>query len=399
MNILYLCDEYPPGRHGGIGTAVQLLARAMVRRGHNVVVAGFYDWGYGGPDEFVDEGVKIYRFRRGLDSSFFSKKDALHVRAAYKFFYLSGIFQRDIETSIKRYQVYLENIIEQHDIDIVEQPDFNEYAQYCRKPVYFPKLSVPAVVKLHGSISYFAKEGGAEPSPVVYEIDRGVLHSAAAVSSVSDYTARKTAVYMAYTKPIDTLYNGIDSHIITNAAKDDRLVIYTGSLVAKKGIYQLMKAWNKVHEIDPSARLEVYGKGPVARIKKYLSTAAAGNVDFKGHVPRAELFNRLAAASVAVFPSYAECFALGPMEAMAVGTATVYSTRTSGPELINDSLDGLLADPDDTDLLAGKIIELLENSGENQRIAAAGKKKVQELFDINVIAKKNEAFYRSVLAR
>ncbi|MBS1584161.1 MAG: glycosyltransferase family 4 protein [Bacteroidetes bacterium] len=399
MNILYLCDEYPPGRHGGIGTAVQLLARAMVKLGHKVVVAGFYDWGYGGPDEFEDEGVKVYRFRRGLDSSFFSKKDALPVRAAYKFFYLTSIFQKDLEASIKRYAVYLENIIEKHQIDIVEQPDFNEYAQYCRKPVFFPRLSVPTVVKLHGSISYFVKEEGCEPSPVIYKIDSSVLNSAVAVSSVSGYTARKTAAYMAYTKPIDTLYNGIESRIVTNAVKDNALVIYTGSLVAKKGIYQLMKAWNKVQEMLPAARLEVYGKGPVNRIKKYLSPKALTTVDFKGHIPRADLFNRLAAASVAVFPSYAECFALGPMEAMAVGTATIYSTRTSGPELITNGLDGLLADPDDADALAGKIMELLRNPEENSRIAAAGKKKVHERFDINVIAKGNEAFYRSVLGR
>ena len=58
MNILLLCDEYPPGRHGGIGTAVQLLARALVREGHKVVVAGFYDWSYGGKDTEADQGVK-----------------------------------------------------------------------------------------------------------------------------------------------------------------------------------------------------------------------------------------------------------------------------------------------------------------------------------------------------
>jgi len=74
MNILYICDEYPPGKHGGIGTAVQLLARTMVQRGHNVVVAGFYDWGYGGDDHFEDQGVLVYRFRRVLSSKFFEKQ-------------------------------------------------------------------------------------------------------------------------------------------------------------------------------------------------------------------------------------------------------------------------------------------------------------------------------------
>jgi glycosyltransferase involved in cell wall biosynthesis len=399
MNILYLCDEYPPGRHGGIGTAVQLLARAMAKRGHKVVVAGFYDWGYGGTDEFEDEGVKVYRFRRGLDSSFFSKKDSLLVRGTYKLFYLTGIFQRDISRSIKKYKTFLDKIIREHKIDIIEQPDFNEYVQYCKSPVYFPELSIPAVVKLHGSISYFMKEVGQQPPIAIFNVDKEVLHKADAVSSVSSYTAAKTAAYMDYHGPIEVVYNGIDTHITVAAVKEKALVIYTGSLVAKKGIYQLMKAWNIVHEQIPAAKLEVYGKGPVDRIKKCLRSSAVNSVSFKGHVQREQLFKRLAAASLAVFPSYAECFALGPMEAMAADTAVLYSTRTSGPELINDGFNGMLADPDNVNELANKMLYLLQNPGENERMAAEGQKRIQEHFDIDVIAEKNEAFYRSVLNR
>lgn len=398
MNILYLCDEYPPGRHGGIGTAVQLLARGVAKRGHKVVVAGFYDWGYGGPDEFEDGEVKVYRFRRKLDHAFFSKKESLPVRAAYKLLHLTGIFQLDISSSIKKYEAFLLDIISKHEIEIIEQPDFNEYAQYCRKPVYFPRLPLPTVVKLHGSISYFNKEAGGEPSPVVYNIDHSVLHKADAVSSVSRYTAVKTAAYMDYKSPIEVLYNGIDTHLGTSGGKEPGLVVYTGSLVAKKGIYQLMKAWNIVQEQMPAAKLEVYGRGPVERVQQYLGQAAKASVSFKGHIPRPDLFRRLAAAGAAVFPSYAECFALGPMEAMAAGTAVVYSTRTSGPELVEDGVSGLLADPDNIDELAEKIIYLLQDREANERIAAAGKARVEERFDIRVIAKMNEDFYKAVLS-
>lgn len=399
MNILYLCDEYPPGRHGGIGTAVQLLARAMAKRGHKVVVAGFYDWGYGGTDEFEDEGVKVYRFRRGLDSSFFSKKDSLLVRGTYKLFYLTGIFQRDISRSIKKYKTFLDKIIREHKIDIIEQPDFNEYVQYCKSPVYFPELSIPAVVKLHGSISYFMKEAGQQPPIAIFNVDKEVLHKADAVSSVSSYTAAKTAAYMDYHGPIEVVYNGIDTHITVAAVKEKALVIYTGSLVAKKGIYQLMKAWNIVHEQIPAAKLEVYGKGPVERVRKNLSSAVLDSVAFKGHISRSQLLERLSTAEAAVFPSYAETFGLSVVEAMACGTAVINTIRTSGPEILQDGIDGLLVDPGNASILAKKIVYLLQNPAETERLARAGKTRVQQLFDINIIAEKNEAFYRSVLNR
>jgi glycogen synthase len=46
MNILYICDEYPPGPNGGIGSVVQNLARELVKQGHKVYVVGLYPIGY-----------------------------------------------------------------------------------------------------------------------------------------------------------------------------------------------------------------------------------------------------------------------------------------------------------------------------------------------------------------
>src|SRR5947208_2234281 len=120
MNLLFLCDEYPPGRHGGIGTSVQLLARALVRQGHKVVVAGFCDWGYGGPDQEVDQGVLVYRFRRLFHSRLFTGRDSIPVRAAYKLFAATHVFQYDIIASLKRYARFLINLIKEHKIELAE---------------------------------------------------------------------------------------------------------------------------------------------------------------------------------------------------------------------------------------------------------------------------------------
>ena len=93
------------------------------------------------------------------------------------------------------------------------------------------------------------------------------------------------------------------------------------------------------------ATLHVYGKGAIAKVKALLSQKAQSSVYFHGHVSREELMQQLKAAEVAVYPSYAECFALAPMEAMVAKTAVINSTRTSGPELVRNGIDGPLADP------------------------------------------------------
>ncbi len=399
MNILYLCDEYPPGRHGGIGTVVQLLAREMVRRGHHVIVAGYYDLGYGGQDRFIDQGVVVYRFRSFLDGPWWRNRESLVVRAGHRLAKMAGLRQWEIARGLSRYHSSLESLIQKYKIEIAERPDYNDYLQYCTRPTVLAPLSVPTVVKLHGTITYFLKEADQPAPQAVWDSERQMLEQADAVVSVSDYTAERTSAYFGYGKPITTLYNGIRTRIDTNGAvKDPNLVVFTGSLQEKKGIYQLAKAWNLVHVRLPQAQLKVFGRGMLDRVKRLLDPRAAGSVQFMGHVARTELFGHLAKASAAVFPSYAECFAMGPMEAMACGTTVIYTRRSSGPELITHGVDGLLVDPDDVEGLARQIEYVLREREKSDELARRGKERVTNNFDITVVARRHESFYLQLLA-
>lgn len=397
MNILFLCDEYPPGRHGGIGTVVQLLARELVKQGHKVVVAGFYDWGYGGADEFTDEGVKVYRFRRALASGIFKNRFSILVRMLYKLLKASGIFHWDIRYSIKKYKAFVDVLIDKYRIDIIERPDFNDYIQYCKSYIAAPQFNVPAIVKLHGSLTHIAHGNNTSIPQFIWQFEHNILENADAVSAVSKYAAEKAKEYFHYGGNIEVLYNGIKTPSPVEVQKLPATVIFTGALTENKGIYQLMKAWNKVHEKMPAARLMVFGKGPVEKVRSFLDNDAAETVSFYGHVSREELFRKLSEATIAVFPSYAENFALGPMEAMAAGTAIIYTERTSGPELIDHNIDGLLINPDNIDDMAEKICYLLLNPDICETFALKAAKKIRDKFDISVIAEKHIVYYKSIL--
>lgn len=398
MNILLLCDEYPPGRHGGIGTAVQLQARTMAGKGHNVIVAGFYQPGYGGSDEFVDQGVKVFRFRRMLTSSIFGTNDALTARVISRVVTKLGISSIDVKASLKRYGRFLNELIERFAIDIVEMPDYNDFIRFCKSEVSFPKLNAPVVVKLHGSMTYFNEEAGLPTPKYVRRIEEAILAHSDAVTSVSRYTADKTAKYLRYSKPITVLYNGIQVPAIdVLPEKVKGLVVFTGSLVEKKGIYQLIKAWRAVSEKLPGARLHVYGKGPVRKIVSLLPKSLHQTVAFKGHVDRRQLFSELSSAEVAVFPSYAECFALAPMEAMSCGTAVVYTKRSSGPELIEQGNTGMLIEPDNIIEISDALITLLTDESLCNTLANNGKTWVENMFNIDSIVDEHIIFYKKVI--
>src|SRR5262249_25974498 len=59
MHICFLCNEYPPSRHGGIGSLTQTLGRALTRNGFRVTVAGVYPIGKTIQEE--DEGFSVIR--------------------------------------------------------------------------------------------------------------------------------------------------------------------------------------------------------------------------------------------------------------------------------------------------------------------------------------------------
>lgn len=401
MNILYLCDEYPPGPHGGIGTYVRLIARQMVKLGHKVIVAGLYSRGYGGEDKFEDESVKVFRYRWRIDGKLFEKQQTLGTRIVNRVLLDTGITRRDIKKSLAAYQTKLEQIIASEKIDIVEMPDYNDYMRFCSSYFPFPQLSVPVIVKLNGSITYFNAEAGKSVAPHVLKMEQDILNRAVAVSSASAYTAGKSATYLSYNKSISVLYNGIDTDIAIekNILRNNKLVVFTGSLVQKKGIFQLAKAWNMVVKEVPDARLLILGKGPVGKVAAFLQTHAKNSVAFRGHVNKDELYACLAKSAMAVFPSYSEAFALAPLEAMACRTAVINSNRTSGPELIDDGVSGLLIDPDDVEQLALAIIMLLNDPEKRLKLAVAGNEKVKQYFDIDIIAKQTQQFYEQVLIK
>src|SRR5438309_1856122 len=59
VRIAYICNEYPPRQHGGIGTFVQTIARGMTQAGHDVQVVGL-----GQSDGMVkDFDVKVFTLK------------------------------------------------------------------------------------------------------------------------------------------------------------------------------------------------------------------------------------------------------------------------------------------------------------------------------------------------
>ena len=94
-----------------------------------------------------------------------------------------------------------------------------------------------------------------------------------------------------------------------------------------------------------------------------------------------------------MFPSYAEAFAIAPLEAMSAGCPTIYSQRGSGPELIEPGKHGLLIDPTRPTEIAESIIRLLQDDVLSETLGRKGLKRVRDRFSIDRAVELNERFY------
>ncbi|PBQ33840.1 hypothetical protein CNR22_19320 [Sphingobacteriaceae bacterium] len=395
MNILFICDEYPPGKNGGIGTVVQVLGRELVRQGHRVFVVGLYAYSYGQKNYEEDQGVQVWRMRYGLNLKL-GADNIIHkivnkIPGPIKQ-YLNG------RQAFNRYVAFIEKIISDEKIDIVEIPDWNTFAMRIGFLVKWPKFKVPLLLKSHGSYTYFAHEMKEPLKRKLNAIDSALYERADALSAVSLYTASINRKLFGVTREIKVLYNAIENPGIDfKKDKEKETVIFTGSLIAKKGIFQLIKAWRLVHKKHPSAQLIVFGKGDTDLLKKELPVETLSSVSFRGHVSRSELFKTLSTATMAVFPSYSECFALAPMEAMAVGCPVIYTKRSSGKELITDQINGVLIDPDNVTEIAEKISELFKDAARQKTYAENGIETINSKFNLSEIAREHIKHYSQVI--
>jgi glycosyltransferase involved in cell wall biosynthesis len=101
----------------------------------------------------------------------------------------------------------------------------------------------------------------------------------------------------------------------------------------------------------------------------------------------------LHSARVAVFPSFAEAFALAPLEAMAAGCPTISTRRGSGPEMIVEDRDGVLVDPGRPEEIADAILAILGDDALARRLGAAGRRRAKEAFSLPVVVARNEEFF------
>jgi alpha-maltose-1-phosphate synthase len=165
-------------------------------------------------------------------------------------------------------------------------------------------------------------------------------------------------------------------------------ILFVGRQFARKGGDLLLRAFRLVRESIPNARLVIVG--PSTPIE-------AEGVDFRGLInkqdPEGErlLLTLYHDADVFCMPSRYEGFAISFLEAMLFGLPCV-STRPpwSPPEMILDGETGYLVESEDAEALASRLVQLLSDRDEAQRMGEKGRERVLANFTWPAVGKRIE---------
>jgi glycosyltransferase involved in cell wall biosynthesis len=148
-------------------------------------------------------------------------------------------------------------------------------------------------------------------------------------------------------------------------------------LYVTKGLAYMLEAIVKVRRVHPTTVFHVHGEGPLREeLLAYASELGLdGNQIFVGaFTDRKDLSRIMAQTDIFAMSSVLEGQPLSLVEAMAYACPIVATTVGGIPELIKDSVNGLLCQPRDPDSLASKICMLIEDPELRTRLGREARK-------------------------
>ena len=236
--------------------------------------------------------------------------------------------------------------------------------------------------------------------------ERRALEKADGLLSVSQFTADLTNEVFGLQKQFTIIPNSIDVELFNsnNTGNDRNTILYFGSLIRKKGLLELPFIFNEVIQKNPEAKLILIGKdvsdvitgnpSTWAMMQSQFTAEALQNTSYLGSVPYHEIKEHIKAASLCVFPTFAEALPVSWIEAMALQKPIVASNIGWANEIIEEGVEGFLVHPKDHKKYAQRILELLENPEMQSAFGRAARKKVVATFSMEIVAQQSVLFYK-----
>jgi glycosyltransferase involved in cell wall biosynthesis len=272
------------------------------------------------------------------------------------------------------------------------------------------RLGIPSVVTLH---TLDAPTGLDRKSLHLRLMNRVLGHMATTVVCLTE-SARATAKTTPLRRTdLVVLANGVDLEPWRAPPRQDRaalrnslgipagapLIATVAVLRPEKGIAHLINAMPAVMSRHGDARLLIVGDGAdrAALQGRVGDLGLDGQIVFAG--VRDDVPDLLRAADCFVLPTLGDALPTVIMEAMAASLPIVASATGGVPEMIRDGKEGLLVEPGNEAQLAAACIRILDDPEVARSLAAAGRRRVEQSFNLDRQVQRQSDLYSRLLSR
>lgn len=241
-----------------------------------------------------------------------------------------------------------------------------------------------------------------------------VIRKAHRLICVSPYTATHIKKYFLPRCPVDVVPNGLPPEVFQRgekrlrqpaSARPERPFTFcsVGGWGGLKNIPTLLKAFVKVREQEPAARLVLFGSelGPGQAVEQWARRQHLHDgVGFRGGTSREDIFDFLESETdLMVHPSLIEAHSMVLIEAMACGVPVIAGQDSGAvPWTLEEGRCGFLCDIRHETVLAETMIKAMRQPDGNRALAERAWNSVRRRFRLETTAAANEDILKQLCA-
>lgn len=194
------------------------------------------------------------------------------------------------------------------------------------------------------------------------------------------------------------LYNAVDAAGGTLHRPDARGIAFVGRLGQRKGIYDLIRAMERMEDVlPPDIRFFFCGDGDVEAVSRLLRDRGLSHrVGHLGWCSREQLASILSEAMLFVLPSYHEGLPMSLLEAMSAGIPCIASKVDAIPEVVRSGSNGLLIEPGDPGQIADALLRLVRDPNARRTLGENGRRTVLKSFLLETHVKRLKRMYQEL---
>jgi glycosyltransferase involved in cell wall biosynthesis len=183
---------------------------------------------------------------------------------------------------------------------------------------------------------------------------------------------------------------------------DRKIVLVARRFQVKNGVRFAAEAFKSVKRLVPDAMIVFCGSDfdgiELSEVQRIMADEDPDSFRFEGAVANSRMHLYYQASDVSLLPSLQEATSVSGLEAMACGVPVI-GTQVGGiPQIVRNDVNGFLVPPRDSEALATKTVQILEDDRLRRRLGSTARQIAVENFSWATVARLTEETYHHWMA-